>query len=62
MRHWASVSAGLVLWALAAVIAASTITGVLDAGDYLLAALAFALALGALTAGAVMTLLPLLED
>ena len=62
MRQWVSTSAGLALWTLAAVIAADTITRVLDAGDYLLAALAFALALGALAAGAVMTLLPLLED
>ena len=62
MRQWVSASAGLALWALAAVIAADTIAGVLDAGDYLLAALAFALALGALAAGAVMTLLPLLEN
>ena len=62
MRGFVSVSAGLALSTLAAVVAADTIMALLDAGAYLLAALGFVLALGSLAACAVMTLLLRLED
>ena len=57
-----SVSAGFALSALAAVVAADLIMALLDAGAYLLAVLAFVLALGGLAACAVMALLLRLED
>ena len=62
MRQAVGVSAGFVLWVGAAIAAADTIMTLLGAGAYLLAALGFVLALGALAASAVMTLLPRLED
>ena len=62
MRGFVSVSAGFALSALAAVVAADAIMALLDAGTYLLAALSFVLALGALAACAVMALLLRLED
>ena len=62
MRGFVSVSAGLALSTLAAVVAADTIMTLLDAGAYLLAALGFVLALGGLAACTVMALLLRLED
>ena len=62
MRQLVGVSAGLVLWGGAVVVATTAIMGLLGAGAYLLAALGFLLALGALAAGALLTLLPVLTD
>ena len=61
MRQLVGVSAGLVLWGGAVVVATTAIMGLLGAGAYLLAALGFVLALGALAAGALLTLLPVLK-
>ncbi len=55
MRKLVSVSAGLVLRGGAVVVATTAIMGLLGAGAYLLA-------LGALAAGALLTLLPVLTD
>ena len=55
-------SAGLVVWVAVAVIAVETIMALLAAGDYVLAALGFAVALGALATCAVASLVPALKD
>ncbi len=68
MRHLVGASARLavwlVLWIGGAVVAANAVTSLLGGGEYLLAALAFLLALGGLAACALALLVPLffLED
>ena len=61
-RELVGAATGLALWAGPAVVAVTTVVVLAGAGAHLLAALAFALALGALAAVAVMGLLPFLRD
>ena len=64
MRLLVGTSTGLVLWVGGAVVAVDVVMALLGSGEYLLAALAFLLALGGLAASAVAILVPLvfLED
>ena len=60
MRHLGGTSTGLALWIGGAVVAADAVMSLLGGGQYLLAAVAFLLALGALAAGVIAMLVPFL--
>ena len=62
MRRLVGTSAGLVAWIGGAAMTVDGLMALVDAGAYLLAALGFVLALGALAACAVMTLLQLEDE